>query len=69
MICNICEPTKSFKQIDNLDKHYERYHPDEEKECVRCNKLRNICDHNLLYRDYCNKCEGKIQCEICKKYY
>ena len=65
--CFICQ--KSFKQLDNLEKHFERQHPDEERVCIRCDRSKNVIEYDMIYHDICGKCINKKQCEKCNKYY
>jgi hypothetical protein len=67
MNCFICE--KSFKQLDNLEKHFEKHHPEGERLCNRCDRYKNVIEYNMVYQDICRKCINKKQCEKCKKYY
>jgi hypothetical protein len=70
--CFICARNgvaKAFKHLDNLEKHFERQHPDEERLCVRCNKTKNIIDNDMIYHDICKRCINKEKCDKCKKYY
>ncbi len=63
--CFVCE--RSFKHLDNLEKHFEKQHPDEERICVRCNKSKNGIENDMIYQDICKRCITKNQCDKCKK--
>ena len=54
--CEICQ--KSFKNVQNLNKHIERFHV---YKCVKCDKtyqnIHRLRQHNISHKFKCHKCE------------
>lgn len=56
-------------KIPSLSGHFKKDHPNEERVCERCKRLRNCYIAKLYNNDICIACDKKIECDQCKQFY
>ena len=65
--CFVCN--HHVNHVSNLFNHIKDTHPNADRKCERCNRLKNVIKENMIVNTFCSSCKDKKSCNKCKNYY